>query len=690
MREKRQAERGVVIPEVVNLKRRESCRLSLWKFGTTYFAEKLTLKLSEAHREIVDELQYVFLHGGQQALAAPRGFGKDFWFEIATLWAELYGHCKYVAYGGPRQEFADDALANIKHTLETNELLFEDFPEVCAPIRALERAAQRAKTQFITYGVKADGSADNRFTYIEWSVSRIVFPTVWQRDAAGKLVKSKSSGAVIRAFGLEGGARGLNTFGMRPDVVVVNDLQNEEIAKSDTMKKNIEEAIDKNLGGLAGPGVTLRMFMLCTIIRRGDLADKYTDPQVKPAWRGRRYKTVIRFPDNMDLWQEYMEMRREGQRSRKDPEGRQAHKFYLKNRKAMDAAALVIWPDNFARSKARDGSPMEVSALQHAMNEWCDKGDGYFWSELQNEPIDETEQLSDLKPELVASRTSGYDELLVPDGCTKIVEGIDIGSREIHYRVWAYEPNHTGYCIEYGRVEVPGITENEDVEQSGKLSKSLERRITNALRLRREETQQRPYFDLQGNERYVDLHLVDSGSAYADLVYRFVRESGNRYLAIKGDGRGQPGAKVYSAPQKREKNDVKVGDHWYGKWTVPGPGWLYHIDTDYWKEFTVHRWLQNPGEPGSATQWGSDPRLHRIPARHACAEYYDPEKAKWIKRDKHNHYFDCDVYAHCGARMLGIRLDVNTERVAAPKSASAAPLPAATGDRVTRRKKPAW
>jgi len=661
---------------VVNPKRREQCSKSLWKFAITYFspqpgsnyAHLLYLSFCWVHKDILTRLQQRILFGGKEAIAAPRGLGKDTIFLIACLWAILYGHRRYLLYVGPKAEEAEDKLERIKFQIETNPLLMEDFPEVCAPVRALERAAQRGKTQTV----------NSEFTYIEWGSGALKFPTV-----KGSLC----SGAVIAPAGIDGTIRGKVSGADRPDFLAINDIETDEAARSPVQRKTNENKIEQGLGGLVGPGKTMAAAMLCTIACPNCLSDKYTNPQDKPAWNGHRYSSIIQFPENMELWEQYKELRRTGQAEKNDNYGREAHEFYKRNRKAMDKGAKVIWPENFIGTPSPDGSEMELSGLEHLMIQWCDHGDRYFFSELQNEPLDEENQLGGLTAKVVASRLNGYEPREVPPDVTKITQGIDVGASEIHCTVLGHAPGGTSYKLESVRIVVDK-PQGDYSKKTSEARPALERAVLDALRLRREELASTPFFDREGNERYVDLTLVDSGYL-PQVVYKFCRESGGRWRPTKGLG-SLTRQKRYSKPVPGEK--VALGDNYYAK-KEPDGQVLWFVNADYWKEYTQLRFLQDPGTQGCCTLWGSEASNHRMYAKHIVAERFNIEKGVWEVIYEYNHFLDTTALAHCAARMVKIRLQANmTETVhrVAPSGSSStrAKIPEpVSGERVIRRRR---
>src|SRR5690606_29909324 len=102
-----------------------------------------------AHLAIISRLEEVICDGGQYALAAPRGTGKTALVEAAAIWAVVAGHRRFVAVIGASEEAAAGIVASIRAEFEGNDLLLEDWPEVCYPIRKLEGLGTRAPGQLL-------------------------------------------------------------------------------------------------------------------------------------------------------------------------------------------------------------------------------------------------------------------------------------------------------------------------------------------------------------------------------------------------------------------------------------------------------------------------------------------------------------------------------------------------------------
>ncbi|MCC7409307.1 MAG: hypothetical protein IT442_14675, partial [Phycisphaeraceae bacterium] len=157
------ASEGWVHPPV-NAERKDTCRHSFRGFCEAYFPLTFHLAWSPDHLKVIAKIETAVLEGGLFAMAMPRGSGKTTLCETACLWSLLYGHREFVTLIGADEDHAADMLDAIKSELENNDLLEEDFSEVCGPIRALEGIHQRAAGQ-LYQGAR---------THIGWTAKEIV------------------------------------------------------------------------------------------------------------------------------------------------------------------------------------------------------------------------------------------------------------------------------------------------------------------------------------------------------------------------------------------------------------------------------------------------------------------------------------------------------------------------------------
>lgn len=647
---KRAQERDLKLHRVANQKRRDACRLDLVRFARTYFTEApserypnmkpwIRCEFSDGQIEVLRFLQHAILYGGMMAWAAMRGGGKDTLLRIALIWAAVYGHSPCSVYACYEYRMAASNVQVIKRQVEVNDLLYADFPEVCVPARSVGRATQRGNTQTV------GGMSTN----IIWSSELLVFPSV---------TGSQASGCIITPSSINGSIRGLNIDGQRPTFVALTDPQTRESAKSELQRADIMEAIKADFGGLASHDEPLSCVALVTIIKRGDVADQLTDRETHPEWNGRRDRAFIEWPRRMDLWEQYIEIYQAGQRAGDDIYGRKAHQFYLDNRADMDAGAVCWWPDGYIRDEMPDGTRLEVSATQHLMNLYAKWGPEVFHTEFQNDPPHEEALFDELTPALVSSRLSGYPREVVPEGCGYLVEGIDVGARELHYCVGAVRDDFTVYVVDYERVKIDA-PEGDLGDPDSPARMALRVKVLEALRYRREVTRETTYRDMDGKNIEIQLHLVDEGWLQ-EVVRRFVRESGPRWRSTKGFG-SKRGQGRFNPPRPGPNALVRRdAPNWYGKREADGYA-FYGVNADYWKLRVHEGYMQEPHSPGSVSVFGTSKSAvmdhRRWYAKHICAEKWEPGEG-WVegKNARWNHLLDATALMLCAADMMGARL----------------------------------
>ena len=224
-------------------------------------------------------------------------------------------------------------------------MLAADFPEICDPIRALEGSTQRQKTQTV----------DGELTRLHWSGQWVRFPPV---------KKSPASGAIIATKGLDAHIRGIKVGPRRPKLIIIDDPETEESAKSPDQVDNF--VIDRASGGSGGPSRAVSVGMLGTIQNQQCLMNEYCDPVRRPNWHGVKFKWLEKMPDNMELWEKYMHQRtKDQQKDSNDPYCRTSHGLYLANRPAMDQGAGSIESISIRRSLCQTVRRKKSLASKH-------------------------------------------------------------------------------------------------------------------------------------------------------------------------------------------------------------------------------------------------------------------------------------------------------------------------------------
>ena len=671
------------IPRCKNPKRRKKCEAEFGVFCKTYFPEIFYLPWSKDQRKVIAKVERVVIDHDMLAVAMPRGSGKTRLCQAAVLWAELYGRHLFAVIIGATAPQGSEAIEWFKKTLTENELLYQDFPAVCFPIRLLENEPRRC------LGQRYKGQKTN----IRWGKDKIVLPTI---------PGGAASGAVIAATSLEGQIRGMwHTMPdgrvVRPTLALPDDPQTAESARSQGPSGQTTyrlKTIKQDVQGLAGPDQQTAILIPCTVIERGDLADQLLDRRLYPEFRGERTKRLYSWPTNKALWEQYRELREQAMQT--DQPLDEAKEFYCvrmcqQGRKldtagdcaecpnkanCMDCGAVVDWAE-------RLDDPRNLTAVQAAMHAFYKYGPAGFAAEFQNEPLTLESVGHRLTPEILVSRVSGRAWSEVPLEFPILTCAIDVQQYSLWYLVVAWKMNFTGHVVDYGvwpEQQRRDVTK-ADIENS---SSNLQARYPNrgiegTIQAGLEDLVSRLLarnFQKSGGAGLARIGqmLVDSGK-WPNVIHAVKTSKGGAVMSpSRGEGIGAGGRPM--ASRKR-----KEGERWdtLGRWYFPAvkgtrefPACV--IDTNWWKSFVHAGFLTAPGDPGAITLFGDDPERHSLFASHITAEtYVTPTSPKGIPVDEwtlrpsrpDNEWLDCAVGCAVAASMLGCKRIGNEPRGAA-------------------------
>jgi len=636
------------MPAVKNKKRRKAAEHSLQTFLETYFPDTFAIEWSGDHVAMIERLERCIADGGLFCSAMPRGSGKTSVTIRAALWALFTGSRRFVVMVAAAEKLAEKMIAVMRSELQFNELLFADFPEVCYPIRKLENEPRKQARQ--TYR--------DVNTMIRFAADELVLPTI---------AKSKASGAIVRAVGLTGAVRGqiattASGQTVRPDLVLLDDPQTRESAKSPTQTKDREALVNGDVLGLAGPGKKIAAVMNCTVIYKNDLSDLYLNQDKYPAWGGKRAKLLYSMPKNMELWDQYADIRRESLRELGN--NANGNTFYNENRELMDAGAVPGWPSRFDSD--------EVSAIQNAMNLRIDVPRS-FASEYQNDP--ESDALAagakELIAEAIASRLNGLDRYVVPRECSNVTAFIDPGGYLHWYMVAAWNQRLGGAVIDYGcwprQARSHFVASDARPKLGDVYAGGNPERVFSGLQSLTADLFGRKYFqEVTGAEMRCERMLIDCGFETA-AVYQFVRQLQTPGIAVmpsKGIARSTTARGI---TEWKPRPGERRGHFWRQTISETGRGQMIQFDPDAWKSIIYERLTVPLGGPATVTLWGKDANQHGMLSEHLSAEYSEPVTIRGQTFDKwqtmpdrgENHWFDCLVGAGVAASVSGLTWAAN-------------------------------
>lgn len=288
-------------------------------FVNTYFPHYIrSPEKSELHAFLFSRLPEIIRSpkGENEAVGAPRGEGKSTQVtQLFTLWCIVTGQKHYAVIVMDSIDQAYPMLEAIKAELEFNPRLKTDFPEVCGQGR------------------------------------------VWQ---AGTIVTANDVKVQVAGSGKK--LRGLRHGPYRPDLTVLDDIENDEQVRNPEQRDKLNAWLTKTVLPLGGVGQKYDVIYIGTILHYDSVLNRTLN---NPFWHGIKFKAMKRWPDRMDLWDRWEELfRNDGEMV--------AEAFYQANKDEMERGAVTSWAARgvlaLMKIRARDG---------HAT----------FDSEYQNDPV---------------------------------------------------------------------------------------------------------------------------------------------------------------------------------------------------------------------------------------------------------------------------------------------------------------
>lgn len=636
----------------------EYFRFNLYAFLVERFPHSTGRKpFSPAHRRIIDRTQQSILEGGQELRVVYRGFAKSTIAENSAIWAAGYGHRNFFVSIGADKEAARMALDSIQSEFETNDLLYEVFPEACHSVRALEGVAQRAGKQTI----------NGALTYVQWTSDRCVLPTV---DGF------PGSGAIIECRGITANIRGMrfkrpDGTQARPDFVLVDDPQTDDSAASPAQVNKRLAKLNKSILRLGGHDRQIACVINATIIEPDDMIDQLSNPKLYPSWRVDRVPMLLSFSKAQDShWLSTYAELRTTHNPEDDDDRKRAHRdataYYAANQEAMDEGAKASWEHCYI-----DGE--ELSAIQHAYNILIDSTFDAFMAECQNAPIRNSGGLLLLTPDQICAKQSGYLRDQFPADCSVLTCFIDVHPSILYYEIWAWEPTFTGYCINYGTFP----DQHRKYFAHNQLSRRLqhlfpgmdtEATVTAGLRAILDGHEGENWQGLRncewtrtdGTPMRITKGGVDANGEAADAVKKVIRDFAPVWHTSFGKG---VGAKTPPLSSWRQSKGARC--NWPEAVPVkgkPGEPLGYLFDTNYAKT-RFHRALALPeGSRGALyLHKVASPNDHRRVADHWYSEKPDEvtvgSRTVYEFKQKpgtDNHDFDCGVGNMVCAGLAGI------------------------------------
>jgi len=610
------------------------------------YPEAFPLEWSEDHLRLFPAIERAADVGLLKALAMPRGSGKTSIMVRAGLWALLTGRRKYCCIVAATEIAARQLLKGIKAEILYNPQLAEYYGRELHCLIQMEGQSIRARGQ----------RSSGKQTAPEWNADRICFGHIKGLE--------KTNGAYLTTAGITGQVRGQQTVSMkgeivRPDLALIDDPQTKESASSETQCKARHETMMGDILGLAGPSREISAITTCTVIYKGDLADRLLDRQLSPNWQGDKMQMVTRWPDNQKLWDQYASIQSQDYIDGGD--GSKATAFYEQHQAEMDKGGRVSWP-------ARKGNAL--SAIQHAYDLKI-RDESAFQAEYQNDPLNDNDQIAfDLVAEHISRRTIPVNRNEIPAEAETVTAFVDVQKELLFFALMAWTPSGRGTVIDYGTwpdQETAYFTKSKLRRPMSSLPGSVDQNTDtyHALESLASDLFGRHLYRGDGATLGLQMMAVDAGySESAAAVRRYCSESQFKGMIHPSIGK-YIGANQLPWQQFVQGKRDQLGTHCRlqpPKTRAFGVRELL-IDTNWWKTWAAERLISPIGSDRSINLFEAEPHQHRMFAEHCTAE--DPtivqgktgnQVIEWKQNagKPNNDYWDCLVGNCCLAGLLGV------------------------------------
>lgn len=597
------------------------------------------------------------------ALQAPRGEAKSFKTSEALVYAVMTGRKKFICCFTASMATTSTLAQYFEgQFLDEHSVFAEDYPEIFCALRTQGSYAQRK----VTY--------EGRDTELVWGAvknGKIVyqFPRLRGFPLSGAVVVLQSITSKIRGMGIVDE----NGMPLRPDLCMLDDVQDLDISRSEDRIGKLLEKLGKDIVGLSGDD-PLSLIVLgtpfhdqCFMARV--LKDKRFD--------GISLQAIYKFPDRMDLWEAYRkrwesvydEKVLEYGTNEKGKAAREAYlaasQFYQEHREAMDSGCEISWPERYAKKYTG------VSAIENIMREYLIiLGEEAFNQEKQCIVGSlQTSNVEHLDEDRFLGKITALPEWTAPDWASKLTAAIDVHGNVLYWTLAAWGPSFDGHTCAYGtfpkqpatswkqkRVPVSLRRVFPGAGEAGSLRAGLEALVSDLLG--------RQYFREDGSEIYLEKIIIDNNNGtFKKTVTNFLKEYRHREKLV-----GYVGDWYGSGHQPRKRSE-EGGLEWKYNPEVPGRREIIAF-RDFWKAYALARWLTPLGEKGCMTLYHGGPSHHRRFFAEMTAKKYRPyrlrsgkEILRWDdKAEGDDHYGDCDTMNFIAASICGIGQDAEAEK----------------------------
>lgn len=302
-------------------------------FATLVLADYIKGPHSKMHMHMYNLFKNKVHTGAREVVIAPRGSAKSSLVTLAfPLWALCYSKYHFIIIASDTQDQAEDFLSCIKEELESNEVIKRLYPHVFGK-----------------------GST--------WRNDRII----------------TRSDVLVRSMGSGGKVRGRRYKNWRPDLLLLDDVENKQMIDSDTIRRSLVTWFDQDVCKSGSRAQDVDIFVVGTILHRDSLLNQLYESKKYASWNTTKFQAVEGWcsnKDGMSYWADWKRVLT----NRYDPlREYEALRLFLKHKKEMMEGASVMWSN--------------WDTYYSLMYEMVTDGEVAFYKERQNIPQSPDERI---------------------------------------------------------------------------------------------------------------------------------------------------------------------------------------------------------------------------------------------------------------------------------------------------------
>ena len=600
----------------VDKNRKQFAKQSVENFIQTYLMDILFEEPpSENFKLALKQMEKALLDSRPYNIELPRGSGKTTAAEAMLLYMLAFGIRKFLVIISNNARSATGILKDIWRVISEKETAFaQDFPEICKPFELCNGATRRRQ---LYKGIP---------TEIQKNASNIVFPRL---KIDGK--ELPTSGSVVTVRGITSGIRGMKVGTLRPDAVILDDLQNASMAANPAQVEKIMEIINKDVMNLSSKG-KLAVLMTSTPIWADDLCEKIENDV---SWKTTKYRAIIEYPTDIQkygndgLWGQYFKIF--DKENITDSSHEESLQFYKDHFNEMNEGAKI-----FAnRYKESDG---HISGIQALLEKRHTIGENAFEAEMQMRPKKMSFAL-EISAKNILQRIGKNPQLVVPEGYLFVAAATDLNvSYAMTTTIIAFKRDLTSCVLYHGITKVHIDQKLNDIDYNQRVYDKLIE-IGNELKS----------FGVKING-----WGIDAGGRNWSTVCEFAKNSMS-LVNIPACAMAGKASHIFNPFVKSRLRDaigrtVLCGDA--KEQAIAGSGVKYmFFDSDVYRETAQRAFLSPLGSQGGCQLYNGTPEEHTDFAQQVSNEQIKFVKHRpdgrneyyWTSREPHDYLDTCSM-----------------------------------------------